>query len=65
LRVWESIFSFEDRATFVNFFAVTLISMSKDTIMKEEYARVLGHLKHIREHINLSNALFRASEMYH
>jgi hypothetical protein len=49
----------------VNFFAVTLITFSKDAIMKEEYSRVLGYIKHIRDHINLSNALFRASEMYH
>lgn len=33
--------------------------------MKEDYSKILTHIKRIRDHVNISNALFRASEMYH
>jgi hypothetical protein len=37
LRIWESIFSFDDRTAFINSFALALIISSKETIAIGEY----------------------------
>ena len=65
LRIWESIFSFEDRAGFANFFVVALVSGCKQKIMASDYGEVMVILKHVREYISLPDVLFRASELFH
>jgi len=65
LRIWESIFACEDRALYVNCFAVALLSGIKPAILTGTYSSVLTCIKKIREHINYNDSIFRALELYH
>lgn len=47
LRLWESIFSRDDRTNYCNFFALALILSSRDIIAVSEYGEIVQHLKSI------------------
>lgn len=59
LRLWEAIFSCEDRALYVNCFSVALLSGLKNEIMKGTYGSILTSIKAVREQVDLGKAIFR------
>lgn len=64
LRVWESIFSHEDRSFYVNCFAIALIIACKQHIINGDYSESLRKLKTIHEHVTVDDALELANEFY-
>ena len=64
LRIWESIFSSEDRVRFINFVAIAIIMNCKEVILDGEFTSVLEHLQNIQDHINVYQVVHIASELY-
>jgi hypothetical protein len=51
LRIWESIFSSDNRMQYIKFFAIAIIISCKEFIIDNEFTVVLEHLQDIKEHI--------------
>ena len=49
LRIWESIFSSENRLDFMNYFAISIIITAKKFILENDFVEVLGYLQNIGE----------------
>lgn len=54
LRIWESIFSSENRMLFMSYFAISIIISAKPFILDHDFVEVLGHLQNIGETININ-----------
>ncbi len=58
LRIWESIFSADNRLTFMNYLAISMIISAKEVIMKNDFTFILNHLQSVSEHISINNVIF-------
>ncbi len=58
LRIWESIFSADNRLTFMNYLAISIIISAKDIILKNDFTFILNHLQSVSEHININSVTF-------
>lgn len=58
LRIWESIFSSDNRLTFMNYLAISIIFSAKEVIMKNDFTHVLNYLQSMSEHININEVFF-------
>ncbi len=54
LRIWESIFSADNRLTFMNYLAISIIIAAKEIILKNDFTYVLNYLQSMSEHININ-----------
>lgn len=53
LRIWESIFSAENRLDYMNYVAISVIISAKQFILQNDFVDVLGHLQNIGETVNV------------
>ena len=65
LRIWESIFSAENRLEFMNFFAISIIITAKKFILANDFVEVLGYLQKIGQSVNVLDAIMVANELYY
>jgi hypothetical protein len=61
LRIWESMFSADDRLKFISFIAIAIIMACKPVILKEDFTVVLEHMQNIKEHVNVNQVVDIAS----
>ena len=64
LRIWESIFSAENRLDFMNYFAIAIIITGKPFILENDFVDVLSYLQNIGETLNINEALAVSNELY-
>jgi hypothetical protein len=64
LRLWESIFSHDDRTAYTNFVALALLIGSREVIATQDYGSIMAHLKTIGEHVQLDDVIKRANKLY-
>ena len=64
LRIWESIFSVEDRPRFINLVAIAIVMNCKEVILVGEFTVVLEHMQNIQDRIDVNKVVQTASELY-
>lgn len=65
LRIWESIFSAENRLEFMNYFAIAIIITAKPFILENDFVDVLSYIQNIGETLNINEALAISNELYY
>ena len=61
LRIWESIFSCENRLEFMNFFAIAIMKNAKPFILQNQFVEVLEYLQHIGETLDVTANIMLAN----
>jgi hypothetical protein len=64
IRIWESIFSAEDRWLYINLFAIAIILNCRELILENEFTVVMEALHNIRDNLNVHEAIRIADELY-
>ena len=64
LRIWETIFSYDDRKGFTNFLALSLLLSSKQAIVNGDYSQIMFHLKTINQKVKVNDIIEKASSLY-
>jgi hypothetical protein len=57
LRIWESIFSSENRMLYMSFFSISIIISAKKFILEHDFVEVLGYLQNIGEIANVNDVI--------
>jgi len=60
LKIWESIFSHNDRSSHTNFLALSLLIASASTINEGDYSEIMHHLKYIGQRSNVDKVIEHA-----
>lgn len=64
IRIWESIFSTEDRLKYISYLAIGIIMSCKEVILNNEFTVVLEYMQNIRENVNINQVIDYANELY-
>lgn len=64
LKIWESIFSHEDRSSYTNFIALSLLLASSNAITTGDYSQVMSHLKSLGQNVNIEQIMTQACSLY-
>jgi hypothetical protein len=64
LRIWESVFSYENRMLFMCYFAIEIIVSFENEIMTHDFAYVLEYLQKIDDKVDVNKILNSTHELY-
>ena len=64
LRIWESIFSSDNRLEFMNYLAISIIKKKKNVILENDFTHVLEYLQSISEHLDIHSTIKISLELY-
>jgi hypothetical protein len=64
LRIWESVFTFDNRILFMCYLAIEIIASFEKEILTHDFAYVLEYLQKIDEKVDLNVVLNNAQKLY-